>query len=115
MGNDKENLFVYGTLLEPEVLKAVIGRVANGVEDKLKGYKKSQMEIDGEPYPILVAAEDEVVAGKVLHLTLEELAELDEYESEVYIRRQVVLESRIRAWVYIPKSDVRSRDSIKRS
>ncbi|MFH0712528.1 MAG: gamma-glutamylcyclotransferase family protein [Candidatus Jorgensenbacteria bacterium] len=97
-----EKLFVYGTLKEPEIQKEAIGRIAGGVPDVLKKYRKTEMPIDGENYPVIVPDENGVVYGLILEVSPEELKMLDDYEVE-YKRIEVVLEGGTSAWVYVKK------------
>ncbi|MEK7195371.1 MAG: gamma-glutamylcyclotransferase family protein [Patescibacteria group bacterium] len=98
MGN---RLFIYGTLINPEVQKNVLGRVADGVPDALIGYKKSEIEVEGKEYPLIVPDEGEKVGGLVINVADRELEKIDEYETAVYKRKSVVLERGISAWVYV--------------
>lgn len=98
-----EKLFVYGTLKDAEVQKQVFGRVAGGVRDALEGYKKSEIIIDGETYPVIAPDGGSVVEGMVIEISQEELKLTDEYETSAYKRIEVSLVSRTRAWVYVKK------------
>lgn len=97
-----ENLFVYGTLKDPNVRKEVIGRVVEGHQDTLKGYKKSEIKIHDKVYPIVVPCSDpgSSVKGLVFPVTPDELKLVDKYETDAYQRQKVVLRSRKSAWVY---------------
>ena len=98
-----ENLFVYGLLKQPEIQKKVIGRVIEGLEDSLKGYKKSQINLDGEIFQILINSKNpcDFVFGEVLEVSEEELKKIDKYETDAYKRRKVVLSSGKESWVYV--------------
>jgi len=100
-----EELFVYGTLREPEVQKDVIGRIIEGVPDSLEGYIKDKIQIEGETYPILVydPHSEEPIDGLVLSITSEELEKIDEYETKAYQREKVTLKSGKKVWVYKSK------------
>jgi len=95
-----EKLFVYGTLKEPEIQKEAVGRVMGGVPDSLKGWRKTEIFIEGEDYPVIVPDEKGIVDGLLLEVSPEELKTLDDYEAE-YKRMGVVLESGNKAWVYV--------------
>ncbi len=98
----KENLFVYGTLMEPDVLKKVIGRTAKGFPDILQGYKKSVVRIGNGAYPVIFHGSGSHVKGLIISVTPQELELIDEYETGVYKRKKVnCLESGKNAWVYI--------------
>ena len=96
-----ENLFVYGTLRETSVQKEVIGRFVIGLKDRLEGYKESEIEIKGEKYPVLIPDKTNSIEGLILSVSSGELEKIDEYETDVYKRIRVALESGRRAWVYV--------------
>lgn len=81
---DKEKLFIYGTLTDPGVQKEVWGRAIKGKDDSLKGYEKSEIEIDGEVYPFIVPNKNGQVGGLVVELTENELEKADRYEGGEY-------------------------------
>jgi len=95
-------IFVYGTLREPEVQMKVIGRMIEGVKDSLLGYKKTTIAINDSTYSII--EEDlnvnEGVDGLVLDINEDDLINLDEYETDTYKRKEVILRSGTMAWVY---------------
>mmetsp|Transcript_28040 Transcript_28040/g.61366 ORF Transcript_28040/g.61366 Transcript_28040/m.61366 type:complete len:158 (+) Transcript_28040:77-550(+) len=71
--------FVYGSLLAPEVLHALLGRVPKQSKASLSGYKR--YSIKQRPYPGIIRDSDSVVLGEVLHdLTREDQDILDEFE-----------------------------------
>ncbi|HHN65745.1 MAG TPA: gamma-glutamylcyclotransferase [Nitrospirae bacterium] len=91
MAKDKEkhSLFVYGTLMWPEVLRAVIGRTCCQMQEAvLYGFKRCRVR--GEIYPAIKKAPRSKVVGKLVRdLTEKELRLLDEYEGGEYERIQV--------------------------
>ncbi len=95
-----ENLFVYGTLREPEVQKREVGRVIKGRADILDNYEKSTVVINGNVYPIVEPKDGSLVEGLVLKVTSGELKLLDVYETDAYRRVKVTLKSNLKAWVY---------------
>lgn len=96
----KELLFVYGTLLEPEIQKEAFGRSVAGEPDVLSGYEKKEILIGGEPYPIIVPKVGASVAGQVLVITPQEFKLVDDYEDRIYKRIKVKFKSGKEAWVY---------------
>ncbi len=96
----EHHLFVYGTLLESEVQLAVLGRVVAGTPDKLAGYKKAGIRLEGQLYPIIKPAAGSVVAGLVIAVSPAELKLIDDYEGEAYRRTRVTLVSGRQVWVY---------------
>lgn len=98
-----EMLFVYGTLRDKNIEKQAIGREINGNPDSLEGYEKKIIMIRNEPYPIIFPNKDSSVHGLVLEVTEDELKKIDEYESDIYIRKRVVLKSGSKAWAYVER------------
>ena len=102
-------LFAYGTLLDEETQRAVLGRTVARTPDALTGYALSWLE---ERDASAVATSGVVrhriahpspggrVEGGVLTLTAEELARADAYEGEDYARVCVTLASGRPAWLY---------------
>ena len=99
----REKIFIYGTLADPEVQQRVWGRTTDGLSDMLKGYKRSQIEIEGEVYPLIISDPNSRVSGSVIEITEHELRKADEYETDAYRREKVTLESGVSAWVYVKK------------
>ena len=93
------DLFVYGTLQFPEVLRALLGRVPDGSPTTLDGWRAAALA--RRPYPGLVQA-DATVGGMLLTgLRAEELEVLDEYESGPYDLRKLSLADGRPAWSYV--------------
>lgn len=95
-----EQLFIYGTLTEPVIQKAVTGREISGEPDKLSGYKKIERNMGDGIYPIIIKDAGSVVEGMVVAVSEEELNLIDRYETEAYRRVRVTLESGKETWVY---------------
>ncbi len=93
-------LFIYGTLQDPEIQQSVIGRLIEGIPDKLKDYKKSVLHADDTTYPIIVPGTGSIVEGRVIEISESELKSIDIYETEAYRRIKVKLQSGAEAWVY---------------
>ncbi len=89
--------------MSPEVQNLVIGRVAESKKDSLVGYRLENIEIDGNKYPLLVPdkKQKKPIGGLVISVNSDELKKLDEYETEAYKRKEVVLKSGERAFVYL--------------
>lgn len=99
--DNKEKIFIYGTLANSEIQKEICGRIIKGTPDSLRGYKRSQIEIEGEIYPLIVSDANARVDGLVIEVTEEELEKIDEYETNAYKREKINLESGTSAWVYV--------------
>jgi gamma-glutamylcyclotransferase (GGCT)/AIG2-like uncharacterized protein YtfP len=105
-------LFSYGTLQLESVQRESFGRILEGADDAMLGYRQSFVEItDPEVirksgknlHPIVTPTGDlsDEVPGKAFRLTESELAAADEYEVSDYRRVSVRLKSGREAWVYV--------------
>jgi gamma-glutamylcyclotransferase (GGCT)/AIG2-like uncharacterized protein YtfP len=105
-------LFSYGTLQQDEVQLSSFGRLLEGQEDAMIGYRQSLVEItdpdvirtSGKRFHPIVEASDnpgDEVRGKVFWITDAELKAADDYEVSDYKRIQVLLRSGNSAWVYV--------------
>lgn len=106
------NLFSYGTLQLESVQLSSFGRLLDGCDDAMPGWRKDWLEItdpdvlqaSGERFHPVVSPSDksgDEVAGKVFRVTPSELEAADRYEVADYKRIEVVLKSGIGAWVYV--------------
>lgn len=105
-------LFSYGTLQLESVQISSFGRLLDGRDDTMPGWRKDWLEItdpavlaaSGQRFhPVVRRTDDasDVVEGKVFSITAEELAAADRYEVADYRRIEVTLGSGLRAWVYV--------------
>jgi hypothetical protein len=110
------HLFSYGTLRQPEVQLSVFGRVLDGTDDAVSGYRLGTLTItdpavvaaSGSPdHPVLLPAGDpgQQVPGTVFTVTRDELAAADGYEADDYCRIEVPLQSGLLAWAYVLRTD----------
>ncbi|QDU54741.1 gamma-glutamylcyclotransferase family protein [Aeoliella mucimassa] len=82
------HVFVYGTLLEPTMMQAVVGRLVASQPATLLKYVRSQLT--GCYYPGMVPSDYHQVTGAVYcDLTDAELARLDYFEGPEYLRATV--------------------------
>lgn len=93
------DLFVYGTLQFPEVLRALLGRIPDSSPVTLDGWRAAALA--RRPYPGLVTANAAVPGMRLTGLTAEELEVLDEYESGPYDLRELWLIDGRPAWCYV--------------
>lgn len=100
LGN-MEQLFVYGTLKEATTQKRVLGRRAAGIQDILKDFTRSTITIENKTYPIITKKRGESIEGMVISVRLKELKLIDDYETNAYRRKKVVLNSGKSAWAYM--------------
>ncbi len=104
-------LFSYGTLQLASVQQSQFGRLLEGQDDVLDGWRTVEITIRD---PLVLDAsgiethlglvpdpEAPPIPGKVFRLTAEELAAADIYESENYRRVAVPLASGVTAWLYV--------------
>lgn len=94
---------------------ALFGRHLGGKADVLSGFKETAFVIE-DPTTVALSGktqhtiakftgrDSDSVAGTVFALTLEEIEKADGYEVAPYERMEVVLESGVRAWVYVDGS-----------
>lgn len=80
-------LFTYGTLIFPEVLQALLGRVPLSVEASVQGWRV--VAIPGVNYPALVPGSGLAQGRVLLGLRPEEWEILDAYEDVIYELRAV--------------------------
>ncbi len=117
------HLFSYGTLRLPEVQIASFGRLLEGSDDAMPGYRTDLLEItdpdvlatSGERFhPIVVPSADpaDEVAGTVFRVSEEELWAADAYEVADYARTTVRLKSGIEAWVYVKANESGESDRL---
>jgi gamma-glutamylcyclotransferase (GGCT)/AIG2-like uncharacterized protein YtfP len=99
---EPDALFVYGTLMFPEVLDVLLGRTPDMAPAALDGWRAAALA--DRVYPGLVAANRPGVAaaGRVLlGLDDQERVVLDAFEESIYERRSVVLADGRRASTYV--------------
>jgi len=93
------DLFVYGTLRFPEVLRALLGRIPDSSPVTLDGWRAAALA--RRTYPGLVPANATVPGMLFTGLRAEELEVLDEYESGPYDLRKLSLTDGRPAWSYV--------------
>jgi len=93
-------LFIYGTLKQDYVQRALLGRELSGTPDRLAGHRKIVVTLGDTLYPDIEPAPGESVDGLLVYVNEKELHMLDTYEGREYVRKEVVLESGAKAWVY---------------
>lgn len=89
------NVFVYGTLMNREVVHSLLGSYKTTYSEVLPGYRKVGLNV--------IEDEESEVYGYTFEVTDGELQMLDDYEGvehNLYRRTEVALASGERAWVY---------------
>ena len=92
-------IFVYGSLIIPELRYRLLDRFPHSTRDRLLGYKLTVHDI--LPYPNIIESKEDHVDGMTLDVTEEEIKILDKYETDYYKKIEVQLESGTNALVYV--------------
>ena len=107
-----EFLFSYGTLQLEAVQMATFGRQLAGTNDALRGYELVLLKIEDQRVVAIsgkahhtmarfTGRASHVISGKVFAVTPDEIHNADKYEVKAVKRVAVVLQSGVRAWVYV--------------
>ncbi len=105
--SEKEHIFAYGTLNDTTIQLKLYNRKLKGTPDQVKQYYLSSITVNENnilnTYPIAIYSgkQSDVISGMVYEITPQELAATDIYEGAEYKRVQVLLQSGVRAWIYI--------------
>ncbi len=108
-------LFVYGTLLFPEILHSLLGRLPGSSEAILPGYHRFSIHdgADVRPYPAVFPRHGAEVQGLLLSgLSPKEHTILDAYEDEDYVKTAVSVlqdDQRVEASVYVWRAGKRGQ------
>ncbi|WP_204030831.1 gamma-glutamylcyclotransferase family protein [Sinosporangium siamense] len=106
-----EALFVYGSLLFPEVLLALLDRVPVGVPTVVDGWRVA--ELAGHSYPVLVPASSSARGRIITGLGMDEWRVIDAFEDEFYeLHRLTTTDGRV-CWAYaatVPPENVTAGD-----
>jgi gamma-glutamylcyclotransferase (GGCT)/AIG2-like uncharacterized protein YtfP len=103
------NIFTYGSLMFPSVMKAVTGREFPSRKARVKNYVR--FKVKGESYPGLTPSAGAVTEG-ILYLDLDafSMRRLDDFEGELYERTEIRVEGEsLTAQAYVVKARHRSR------
>lgn len=82
-------VFVYGTLLVPDIMREVTGRQYAGESAVLPGYRRYR--IRHRSYPGIIAEPGASVTGTLFNMGPVALAAIDRYEDACYERRPVTV------------------------
>ncbi|MEM8495910.1 MAG: gamma-glutamylcyclotransferase family protein [Planctomycetota bacterium] len=87
MGHD---VFTYGTLMVPDVMRAVTGKRFQSRNAALHGFNR--LRVRHEVYPAIVAAADASTRGRLyVGVDAANLKRLDDFEGEYYTRQSVTV------------------------
>jgi gamma-glutamylcyclotransferase (GGCT)/AIG2-like uncharacterized protein YtfP len=106
------NIFTYGSLMFPPVMKAVTGREFPCKKARVRDY--GRFKVIGESYPGLTPLEGAVTEG-VLHLDVDDFSvrRLDDFEGKLYERTEISAEAldgeSLVAQTYLIKPQYRDR------
>ena len=106
-----ERIFSYGTLQDEKVQRTIFGRALQASADAILGYRLTTIQ-NSNPDAVAISglavhtvlepdANGAPIEGSLFHISAEELAQADKYESAEYKRIRVNLRSGIDAWVYV--------------
>lgn len=107
-------LFSYGTLQEKQVQLETFGRILEGTDDFLIGYKLGYVEItdpevlrkSGQKFhPIIdfTADKNDSVAGVLFEVSNNEIQQADAYEVSDYKRIETTFSSGRKGFIYVKK------------
>jgi hypothetical protein len=107
-----EFLFSYGTLQLEAVQMATFGRQLAGTSDALLGFELVSLKIEDQAVVAIsgkalhtmakfTGRASDVVSGTMFTVTPGEIQNADKYEVAAVKRVAVVLQSGVRAWVYV--------------
>lgn len=102
MPAQRYHVFVYGTLLVPDIMRDVTGRQYAGEAATLRGFHRYRVR--GHSFPGIVPEADSRVDGMVFTIGPAALAAIDRYEDDFYERRTVEVETandRLQAYAYV--------------
>ena len=105
---DTHSLFIYGTLLDDEVLSAVLGHDCRSIQSvEAEAPFMRILKVAHVDYPCLLEGQDSDVADGALltGFSDDDIAKLDQFEGENYKRMalDVISENRlVKTWAYQP-------------
>ncbi len=111
-GVHTELIFSYGTLQLETVQMATFGRLLAGATDVMEGFELVSLKIEdaavialsGKAYHTMAkftGCTSDVISGTVFAVTPDEIQNADKYEVAAVKRIAVILQSGVRAWVYV--------------
>ncbi|MEV2274379.1 gamma-glutamylcyclotransferase family protein [Nocardiopsis sp. NPDC049922] len=95
----RQPLFAYGTLLFPEILDALLGRVPDTEPAAAPGWRVAALP--GRPYPVLVPGAGTAPGRLVSGLSESERRIIDVYEDDWYDLRPLELADGRTGWAYV--------------
>jgi hypothetical protein len=93
------DLFAYGTLLFPDVVNVLLGRVPERVPAAAAGWRVAA--VPGRVYPALVAGTSTAAGQLIRGLSRDEWAIIDAFEDDLYDLRRLPLVDGRDGWAYV--------------
>ena len=95
-------LFCYGTIKQKKVRNMILKRKNHKVRSAiLKGYElKREMEIEKEKYLVIRKNSQSQIKGNIYEFSVNELEFLDIYETNNYMRKEIIDQNGDKIWVY---------------
>src|SRR5215470_5909353 len=100
---DPQALFVYGSLLFPEVLRALLGRVPDRTAAAAAGWRVAALA--GRRYPGLVPGDGQASGTLITGLAPDEWRILNAFEDDLYELRRLTLTDARHGWAYVWPDD----------
>ena len=84
-------LFCYGTLLEAEIIKGLIGRVPSSIKATwITGYKVRTIEDEGVYLQVYFTGNSEdIIPGQIIIVSDDEIRKINEWEGDEYILGEI--------------------------
>lgn len=104
-----KKIFCYGTLQQSKTQLELIGRELSGDISSVDGYIILRDYIDpedGVAYPRMVPHHLGCVFGTIYDFTHPEVEILDEYETDMYIRKEILTTDGHKVYIYLPSYKV---------
>ena len=96
-----ENLFIYGTLINPYTQREILGRRLEFSKDILEDYEGSRVLIKECVHPVIFSKNGSSIEGFLTKVSEEELIIIDKYKGKKFERARVQLKSGNEAFVYV--------------
>ena len=111
------NLFLYGSLMDPDIVAAVVGWVPTTFPGRVAGWLR--VTYPGVPYPLLVRMQLSPHLHSVTGLVwrdvpAEALKRMDKFEGKQYTREVVYTEDDVECQMYIEKACLTEEWDFKR-
>ena len=92
-------LFAYGTVMFPEVMQVLLGRVPDSVPASVAGWRVAALP--GRVYPAMVSAEAIAHGALITGLNTSEWRIIDAFEDDIYELHPLTLTDGRAAWAYV--------------